>query len=481
MAIELMGPICGLIALVVLMVVYLATRYKRVPPNKLLVIHGSGPGMKKGEASRILHGGAAVIWPLVQSSTFMDLSPMVIHIDLKGALSKQNIRIDVPSTFTIRISAEENTAPLAAENLLNRSHSEIEALARDIIFGQLRLVVAQMDIEAINANRDLFVGEITKFVEKELSKVGLHLLNVNITDIHDSEGYIEAIGRRAAAEATERAKAEVAEQVKIGETSTAEHNKDREIKVAEARAKQDIQVADATASSAIGQQNAETLRRQEVRRLEAEAVEGENTASANIAEYNATLAEKEAEAMRRSEVARRTAEIEVQKAQYMLEQERLRAEEIVREEIQKTQIEIAAEAEAEKQRRIAAGEADAIYARYDAEARGIQAVLEAKAAGYGDLVQRAGGDPGAAATLLLVEKIESMVAAQAEAIKNLKIDQVTVWDSGTGPDGTSSTSRFASSLVQSLPPLMDVAKMAGVDLPAYIGDAKPVAESADEE
>jgi len=75
----------------------------------------------------------------------------------------------------------------------------------------------------------------------------------------------------------------------------------------------------------------------------------------------------------------------------------------------------------------------------------------------------------ASATLLMVDKVESMVAAQVEAIRNMKIDKVTVWDGGNNADGTSATSNFVSSLVQSLPPIHDVAKMAGIDLPEYLG------------
>lgn len=146
----------------------------------------------------------------------------------------------------------------------------------------------------------------------------------------------------------------------------------------------------------------------------------------------------------------------------------MKASEIVREQIQKQQIEIAAEAEAERQRRIARGEADAILARYEAEASGVQKVLEAKAAGYQGLVNSAGGDTKAAATLLMVEKIDQMVSAQVEAIRNLKIDSITVWDSGGDGDG-SSTSNFISNLVKSLPPLHDIASNAGVDLPDYLG------------
>ena len=188
-----------------------------------------------------------------------------------------------------------------------------------------------------------------------------------------------------------------------------------------------------------------------------------------IAGANADLAEAEAHAKRRADVATAQAEAEIQRALYSEEEERLRATEIVQINIQKQQIEIAAEAEAERQRRVARGEADAILAKYEAEAEGIQKVLDAKAQGYQSLVSSASGDPKAAATLLMVEKIESMVAAQVEAIRNLKIDKITVWDSGNSPDGNSATSNFVSSLVQSLPPIHDVAKMSGVELPDYLG------------
>ena len=283
-----------------------------------------------------------------------------------------------------------------------------------------------------------------------MNKIGLNLINVNITDITDDSDYIESIGKKAAAEAVNAAKRDVAAA-----------DRDGAIGQAEAYARRDIQVAENEASAEKGKKAADADRRKEVAILEADAIGGENTSRANIAEYNANLAEKEAEAMQRAEVAKRTAEMEVQKAQYSLEQERLKAEEIVREEIAKTQIEIAAEAEAERQRRVA-----------KAEAEGIQAVLEGKAVGYSNLVASAGGDAKAAATFLMVEKIEEIVSRQVEAISNLKIDKITVWDSAGSGNGEGSTANFVSSLIHSLPPVHDVAKMAGVDLPDYLGSMK---------
>jgi len=435
--------------------IMVVTRYKRCASDEILVVYGR---VKGGRASMCMHGGARMVWPLIQEYKKLSLVPMTIPINLTNALSMQNIRIHVPSTFTVGISTDPLIMNNAAERLLHLNTNQINEMASEIIFGQLRLTVASLTIEQINQDRDNFLERITLNVGHELHKLGLYLINVNITDITDDSDYIESIGKKAAATAVNAAKADVAVADRDGAIGAAEANRARDIQVAENEAEAEKGKKAARADQRIFVQNQESL-----------AIEGENTSKANIAEYNATLAEKEAEAMRRSEVASRTAEMEIQKAQYLLEQERLKAEEIVREEIAKTQIEIAAEAEAERQRRIAGGEADAILARYKAEAEGIQKVLEAKATGYQMLVASAGGDAKAAATLLMVEKVDTMVQAQVEAVKNLQIDKITVWDSGNGADGKGATSNFVSGLVQTLPPMHDVAKMAGVELPEYLG------------
>jgi flotillin len=387
---------------------------------------------------------------------------MTISINLEHALSQQNIRINVPSTFTIGISTAPSIMSNAAERLLGLPTPQIEDMAKEIIFGQLRLTVASLTIEQINQDREAFLRMVSNNVDTELHKIGLYLINVNITDITDEADYIASIGAKAAAVAIADATVDRAEAARTGAVGKAAADREREIEVANNEAESDK-----------GQKAAEAGRRVFVQQQEALAVEGENQSRASIASYNADLAEKEAEALQRSEVAKRRAQSEIEKAQYNLEGERLRAAEIAREEVSKQQIEIAAEAEAERQRRIARGQADAILARYNAEAEGTKAVLEAKAAGYQSLVKSAGGDPKAAATLLMVEKIEDIVARQTEAIANLKIDKITVWDSGNGNGGEGgSTANFVSSLIKSLPPVHDVAKMAGVDLPDYLGSMK---------
>jgi len=451
----LMLAIVAFIGLVLATVLIMASRYKRCPSNRILVVYGK---VGKGVSARCMHGGAAFIWPLIHDYAYLNLTPMTIGIPLQQALSFQNIRINVPSTFTVAISTEPGIMDNAAERLLNLGLHEMEEMAKEIIFGQLRLTVASLTIEQINQDRESFLEAIRKNVEPELNKIGLYLINVNITDITDESAYIEALGKKAAAEAVNQAKVDVAEQERFGAVGEAEAVREKEIRVAENVAQGDK-----------GKKRAEADRRVYVQQQEAEAVAGENEAKARIANVNAELAIKEALAQQRGEVAKREAMVEIQKAQYRAEQERLNAEEVVKQEIEKRKIEIAADAEAERNRRTARGEADAILLRYEAEAKGIRQVLDSKAAGYAGLVQSCGGDARAAATLLMTEKIEDVVARQVEAIKNLKIDKITVWDSAARDGSGSSTASFLSSLIKSIPPLQDVASMAGVELPDYLG------------
>jgi len=452
--------IFAVVLILVAAVMFFAQRYKRCPPDKIMIIYGRTERTADGrpKPSKTLHGGAALVWPLIQDYAYISLKPMTINIDLKGALSLQNIRINVPSTFTIGVSTEPSIMANAAERLLGFKEDDIEDMAREIIFGQLRLTVATLTIEQINQDRDSFLELIQKNVGQEMRKVGLYLINVNIADITDEADYIESIGKKAASTAVEQARIDVANAERDGAIGKAEADRTK-----------DIQVAMNTAEAEKGRKAAEADQRVYVEQQEAMAVGGENAAQAEIARANADLAEAEASAKQRADVATAQSEAEIAKATYEEEEQKLRASEIARETVAKQQVEIAAEAEAERQRRIARGEADAILAKYEAEAEGIQKVLESKAKGYSNLVASASGDPKAAATLLMVEKIEAMVNAQTEAIRNLKIDKITVWDSGNNADGNSATSNFVSSLVQSLPPIHDVAKMSGVELPDYLG------------
>lgn len=423
-------------------VIFLAKLYRRCPSNKILVVYGRIGGSKTVQC---YHGGGTFIWPLIQGYAFVDLTPRTIHIPLKGALSHQNIRINVPSTFTVAVGLTPEIMNNAAVRMLDLEHREIEMMATEIIIGQLRLTVASLRIEEINQDRERFLEAIKKNIEPELHKIGLTLLNVNITDITDESEYIESIGKKASATAVNQAKVDVAEQEKAGD---------------------------------IGKACAERDRRVSVAAYHAEAIKGENESKAHMALTNAALAEKEADAARRSQVAKQNAEAEIQRARIQAQTQLMEAEQIVPQEILKKKIQIEAEADALSRVLNARGEAEAILAIKEAEAAGIQKLLDAKANGYKQLIEACGNDARSASTMLLMEKLEEIVKLQTEAIKNIKIDKITVWDSGQSQNGGgNSTSNFISQFCKSLPALHEVASMAGLELPHYLGkvsdDAKP--------
>jgi len=489
--------IIAFVGLISLTLLFLASRYKRCPSDKVLVVFGK---VGDGQTARCIHGGGALIWPLIQDYQYLSLTPMTINIDLRNALSRQNIRINVPSTFTVGVSTQAEVMTNAAERLLGLNPDQIEGMAGEIIFGQLRLTVASLTIEQINQDRESFLEEIRKNVEPELNKIGLNLINVNITDITDESNYIGSIGKKAAAEAINRARIDVAIQEKVGAIGHAEAQREQHVQVAvteaesskgqkaaqadqrvyvqqqetlaavgeaESLREKDIAVAKNLAEAEKGKKSAQADQRIFIHQREAEAVAGENQSKAAIVGSNADLAVREASARQQAQVATREAEVQIQLAEAKVERERLTASEIVREEIERRKMEIRAAADAEQVRLRARGDADAIVAKYEAEAEGLLKVLSAKAQGYEALVQSCAGDAKAAASLLMIEKIEQIVATQVEAIKNVKIDKVTVWDSGSGD--SSSTANFLSNMIKSLPPLHEVAKMAGVQLPEYLG------------
>ena len=479
----------------------LISRYKRCPSDKILVIYGR----TGGTSAKCVHGGGAFIWPVIQDFAFLDLKPLSIEANLTNALSRQNIRVDVPCRFTIAISTEAESMNTAAERLLGLSYEQIQELAKDILFGQLRLVIATMTIEEINSDRDKFLDNISKNVDSELKKIGLKLINVNVTDIKDESGYIEALGKEAAAKAINEAKISVAEQEKIGETGKAladrekdtliaETHRDRDVKIAITQKDREISIATAAKDETIGKAEAQRDTRVKTSEANAIAIKGENEAKIAIANSEALRREKEAESLRIAITAEKVQQAKALEESYVAEQkaelarsERERSTQIanivIPAEIAKQRAIIEAQAAAETIRENAKGEADAIFAKMEAEAKGLFEILTKQAEGYKEVVAAAGGDPSKAFQLLLLEKLPELVRTQVDAVKNIKIDKITVWDSGNGQgeNGNSSTANFVSGMMKTVPPLNDLFNMAGLNLPTYLKGADDLASNKKDE
>ena len=332
--------------------------------------------------------------------------------------------------------------------------AQIVANAEDIIFGQLRATIATMDIEEINADREGFERKVMNNVESELKKIGLKLINVNITDITDESDYISALGKKAAAEAIEKAKVEVARQVRDGETGKAEAERDQRVQVATANAR---------------------------------AVEGENTAEIDVANSNALRREAEAEAQRKGDAAEKVktadalreaygAEQQAEQARRQREEATQEADRIVPAEIAKREKII--QAEADKEQTVLEGRArgEATQADMSGQGKGMEAILQGQAEGFRRLVTAAGGSSQLAVQFLIANKLEELMNIQVEAIKGITIDQVTVWEGGSGKDGKTATSDFISGMAKAVPPLQDIMGLSGMQLPDWM--AKTMSDDA---
>ena len=487
--------ICILVAMFLITIYKLLIgRYKRCPSNRVLVIFGR---VGRGNTARCIHGGAKLVWPLVQDYDWLSLEPMQIEIPLQDALSMENIRVNVPSVFTVAVGTDPEVMTNAAIRLLGLDAQQIKQQAQDIIFGQLRQVIASMKIEDINRDREAFLRNIQNSLEPELQKIGLVLINVNITDITDASGYIEAIGKKAASQAVQQARADVADQEKLGDIRVAEAQRDkmvqvananklREIGIREAAREQAVRVAQLDKEQKIGEETAAYERQTQVKNAEREmrisvadanskAIAGEAQAQAAIVATQAQLQVKQAEAYQLGETRKRESEAAVLEAQNhamaraaIAEAEKIEAERRASLEApakaEKARTIVEAEAEANKRRIEAEGEASAIFARLQAEAKGQYEILARKGEGLRQIIEAAGGAPQAF-QLLMLEHLDHLAETAAQAIANIKFDKVVVWEGGNA-NGTSNTASFLQSMARTLPPMLHIMKdIGGVEIP----------------
>jgi flotillin len=486
-------------------IILLTSRYKRCPSNAILVIFGKVGGE---ESAKCIHGGAAFVWPLIQNYAYLGLEPIQIEVPLKDALSIENIRVNVPSVFTVAIGTAPEVMQNAAIRLLDLDTPQIKKQAEDIIFGQLRQVIASMQIEDINRDREKFLLSIQSSLEPELEKIGLVLINVNITDITDESGYIEAIGRKAASQAIQQARGDVADQEKLGEIRVAEAERDKHVSVAEANklrligvraAERDksVKIAQLDRDQQVGEQQAAFQRDMQVKEADREkrisvananahAIDGETASEAQIAAAQANLQVKRAEAYEIGETRKREAEAAVLEAQNramakaaLAEAERVEAERRAALEApakaQKAKVIVDAEAEAQRKRIDAEADAAAIFARLEAEAKGQFETLAKKGDGLQRIIDACGGSQQAF-QMLMLEHLEAITEKSAQAISKIKFDKVIVWEGG-GANGTSSTANFLQNLAHTMPPILQVLKeVGGVEIPEYFAKLTPDGE-----
>ena len=476
--------IVSIVALILLTIIGIISRFRKCPSDKIMVVYGK---TGSGKSAKCVHGGATFIIPFIQGYKLMSLEPLQFVCKLEKALSSQNIRVDVPSTVTVGISTDPTTMQAAAERLLSLNSEQIEGYVKDIVYGQMRLIISNMTIEELNSERDKFLAEVRKVIGNELAKLGLDLININITDINDEAGYIKALGQKDRAIAINKANVDIASAERDGATQQAELNKDKNTKVAETRRDEEVSVAAANADKESRVANAAKEREINVAKAKAEAEIGKIEAQKTVVDKNAELevAKAEAKVQQEQELALKVAEearairnaaaihaSTIVPAEKAKEEARLKAEAIkvemeTKAEAVANQDILLAEGKAQAEALRGEGEAKAILAKGDAEAEVIRkkglaeaesqkASLEAQAEGFRKMIEAAKTDPTIAIQFKMVEEgtYEKLAEKQAEAFKHMKFGNVQIMDTSKG----SSLTGLMSDLISTVAPVMNIAK-----------------------
>ena len=493
-----------LVAVILLTFIGILSRYRKCKSDEVLVVYGKTGGDKK--SAKLYHGGAAFVWPIIQGYEFLSMKPMQIECKLTGALSAQNIRVDVPTTITVAISTDPEVMQNAAERMLGLTMDDKQNLITDVVYGQMRMVIADMTIEELNSDRDKFLAKVKDNIDTELRKFGLYLMNINISDIRDAANYIVNLGKEAESKALNEAQANIEEQEKLGAIKIANQIKERETKVAETRKDQDIAIAETKKQQEISVANADKDRISQVAKAEAEKnirIEQANTEKeSRVAELNSDMEIKQAEAAKKAAIgrndaqkevalsnaelavtqanadkqageaaakseaavqtAREIAQKEVEEAKARKVESSLKAEKIVPAEIARQEAILQANAIAEKITREAEARAKATLAQAEAEAKAIQMKLEAEAEGkkrsllaeaegFEAMVRAAESNPAIAIQYKMVDQWKEIAGEQVKAFEHMNLGNITVFDGGNG-----GTSNFLNTLVKTVAPSLGV-------------------------
>ena len=369
-----------IVLLVVLTIVGILSRYKKVKSDEILVVYGKTKG---NQAAKCLHGGAAFVWPVFQGWAVMSTKPMTLQCNLQGAISLQKIKVSVNTTITAAISTEAAVMANSAVRLLSMDERDIENQIRDVAYGQLRLIIADMTIEELVNNREKFLNSCKTNIEEELKKFGLTLLNINISEISDEANYLENLSRDETAKAKYEAEASITKREKDGATQVATQQKEKDIQLSEIERDKQIKVAENQAAQATKtaeiqkEKNTQVAEQKKEETVKIREIEKERSVQ--------TSEQEQLEATRLAEIAKER-EVQIatnasQQAQQVAEQEKLRDIAVAQKQADaasqaaqaknKSQAEIA---EAEKQK-----EARVIAAGHNAEAEKQKAQQEREA------------------------------------------------------------------------------------------------------
>ena len=466
-------------AVVVLLIIIMATGYIKAPPDTAYIISG----LRK----KIIIGKASIRIPFFERVDKLKLQLIAVDVKTSSAVPTADyININVDANVNIKVSSDPVLINIGAENFLNKEPAYISKVAREVLEGNMREIVGQMPLEAMVNDRKAFAEKVQENAAPDLKRMGLEIVSFNVQNFRDDQNLIENLGidnttkiqkKAAIAKAESEKEIEIAKaQAKkeandakvLAETEIAQKNNELAIRQAELKKESDTQMAIADAAYEI--QKEEQRKTIEI-----------SKANANIAasERDVELKTKQAEVMEKALDAqiKKKAEAEKYKAQqeadaklYQLKKE-AEADRFQREqeaEAQKAEAEAHKYAKMQEAEGIAAvgqAEADAIRAKGLAEAEGINAKAEAMKK-YGE----------AAVLEMYFKALPDIVRNAAAPLEN--VDRITMYGDGN-------SSRMVGDIISSTTKITDgLSEATGVDIRAILSgflNSKMTAETPDPE
>ena len=213
-----------LFILFTLVAVY-ASRVRKVGPNEVLVISGRETRNKvtgEKEPYRLVKGGRAFIWPILERVDLLLLEIMTIEVTTEDVYTKQGVPITLEGVAQIKVASDDVSIRTAAERFLSKSRAEIINVAHETLAGHLRAIIGTLTVEQIYRERDVFAQSVQDVSATDLANMGLGIDTFVIKDVRDKEGYLDALGRPRVAEV--KRDATIAEQ--LAATKEAEARRD---------------------------------------------------------------------------------------------------------------------------------------------------------------------------------------------------------------------------------------------------------------
>jgi len=444
-------------------IAYLASRYKKVGPNEVLVISGRRhtrvdpeTGRKEKVGFRLVRGGGAIILPVVERVDALSLELMTIEVRTEDVYTLEGVPVTVDGVAQIKIASDDVALATAAERFLSKSRVDIEHVAHETLAGHLRAILGTLTVEEIYKDRDAFAQQVQQVSAGDLRNMGLGIDSFVIKDIRDEQGYLDALGQARLAQ--------VKRDAAIGQAVAA---RDATIKSAEAR--QEGETAKFIAETKIAEANKNYLVQKatydaETNRRKAEAelayVLQQNITNQQVKEQEVQIevvAKKKQIEVQEQEVARKEREL-MATVQKPAEAERYRVQTLAEAEKFKTLTQ--AEGQASAIRSVGQAEADAIRAKGLAEAEVVQAKGFAEAEAMLKKAQAWQQYNQAAILQQLIEALPQVAAAIAEPLS--KMERMVVISTGGEGAGSSKVTRDIVDMVTQVPATLEA--ITGVDL-----------------